>query len=412
MATGDILWFLAINTLAIVLLTVARRRYGDHMTPLGIFVGINSLSLAAYHLRLLEYYDVSMRTHLIIMLSLLSFSAAVLICLPNQKNIDSTKHFAVAPSDKIFYLVAGMSILGWILSLYILVIRYGVSHLLANAWILEKEFQMQFIGYLNLFGILIMPMLVARRLLGVVRRIDVFLVILTLVGLLLAGVKQYIIFTSVSSVVVFSVLRPGRIGIKHMVIVLVAVILFFVCYDAVVDIFGSRLFPGSQFPASLSFLERPYLYLTGSWPAMDKLVSGEGPPQPVLGYITLQPIWKLLGDGLGIVEPVERFLPFLDIGAHGFNVYSFCGEVFWDYGVVGVVLVSFLLGWFMARLYAAARSGRHWVYPVAYGLMAYGLVLSFFSYYYRFELLLLTGLVLLLGLVLEPLLFGGDRYEQ
>jgi hypothetical protein len=66
----------------------------------------------------------------------------------------------------------------------------------------------------------------------------------------------------------------------------------------------------------------------------------------------------------------------------------------------------------MARLYAAARSGRHWVYPVAYGLMAYGLVLSFFSYYYRFELLLLTGLVLLLGLVLEPLLFGGDRYEQ
>jgi len=109
---------------------------------------------------------------------------------------------------------------------------------------------------------------------------------------------------------------------------------------------------------------------------------------------------------------VQRFLPFIDIGAHGYNVYSFMGEVYWDFGIVGVCLASFAAGWIGAGFYAKARSKGHWGYVLLYGIFAYGLVLSFFSYYYRFEMLLLLGLVAILAFVVDPLLAGRRADDQ
>ncbi|MBK6899698.1 MAG: hypothetical protein IPH09_10630 [bacterium] len=50
-----------------------------------------------------------------------------------------------------------MATMGWILPLAVILARYGPGHLLVNLWILQYEFQMQFLGYLNLVGILVFP---------------------------------------------------------------------------------------------------------------------------------------------------------------------------------------------------------------------------------------------------------------
>jgi len=412
MNATDTFWLVILLVVAGATLTYARRRYGDHLSPAGIFIGVNSLSLIVYHFRLLEFSDVGTRTHIIVLAGLFSLVGASVLRLPSSLEGNLGLGRATSPSPITFRVVAALAIVGWMSSLALLMMRYGATHLLANIWILEKEFQMQYVGYLNLSGILVFPMYMARRCAGVARRLDLVLVILTVLGLLLAGIKQYVVFSSISAIVVYAVMRPGRIGLRHAAYVLIGIIAFFVLYDAVVDIFGTRTFPGSRFPEALSFLERPYLYFTGSWPAMDRIVMDEVLQQPIVGYITLQPLWKLLGDGLGLIEPVQRFLPFIDIGAHGYNVYSFMGEVYWDFGIVGVCLASFAAGWIGAGFYAKARSKGHWGYVLLYGIFAYGLVLSFFSYYYRFEMLLLLGLVAILAFVVDPLLAGRRADDQ
>lgn len=411
MTLADIAWLAALVCVTSAILILSRRRYGDFFSPVGIFVGINGLSLAAYHLQLLEYNVIGVRTHTIVLVGLLSFTGAAFLRHPpgSVGEPDTSRHGS--PSTLLFRSVAILAIVGWMVSLTLLLRRYGPTHLLANIWILEKEFQVQYLGYLNLSGILVFPMYMARRCTATASRFDLVLVIFTILGLLLAGIKQYIIFSTITAIIVFAVMRPGRIGLRHVVYVLAGIIGFFVVYDSVIDIFGVRSFPGSRFPGSLVFLERPYLYFTGSWPAMERIVMDGALPQPIVGYITLQPLWKLLGDGLGLIEPVQRFLPFIDIGAHGYNVYSFFGEVYWDYGVIGVMLVSFITGWIGAGFYARARLSGHWGHVLLYGVFAYGLVLSFFSYYYRFEMLLLLGLLALLAFVVDPLLSNRRRSE-
>ena len=131
---------------------------------------------------------------------------------------------------------------------------------------------------------------------------------------------------------------------------------------------------------------------------MDVLVTQPVPPaQPIFGYVTLQPIWKLLGDGLKIIEPVPQYLPPVDISATDFNVYAFIGEIYWDFGLLGVTLLSFLFGSLITKLYIKAKSGGSWMDKLLYSLVAYLLAISFFNYFLRFETVVLLCYVLIIG---------------
>jgi len=412
MNAADILWLSLFAVTATAILILNRIRFGDHLTPIGIYVGVNSLSIAAYHFRLLDFTDVGARSHLVVLISLLAFTGAVFLRLP-AADVDRGRDGPLSPpSTSIFRSVAVLANAGWMLSLVLLLNEYGMSHLRANIWIFQKEFQIQYIGYLNLVGILVLPMYVAMRCAGTGRRLDLILSGLAITGLLLAGIKQYVVFSTISAIVVYAVLRPGRFRLRHASVVFAGIVGFFVVYDAVVDIFGTRTFPGSKFPELLTCLERPYLYLTGSWPAMEHIVGGDMQPQPIFGYITLQPLWKILGDGLGLIEPVQKHMPFIDIGAHGFNVYSFTGDVYWDYGEIGVGVVSFVIGWIGAAFYARARMRRNWGHVLLYGVFSYGLALSFFAYYYRFGMLLLLFVVASLAFIVEPMISRKAPYGR
>ena len=410
MRLSDYTWIAISLIVAVAVMIFNRRRYGDHLTPVGIVFGVNLASLCCYHLKMLNFHNVHAQTHLIIFIGLAAFLSAGLFKLPRQLDRMRVVPVDLATLTPIFYGVVALSICGWATSLFLMIGRHGLSYMLANTWVLGTEFQMQYVGYLNLFGILVLPMYVIRKVTRTARRIDLALAVLSLVGLLLAGIKQYVIFTSACAVVAYAVLKPGRISIRHALFGLVTILSFFVIYDTYIDLFVTHSFPESRFPPWLTFVERPYLYFTGSWPAMDRLVMDRVIEEPVFGYITLQPILKILGDGLHLMEPVGRFLPAVEIGPQGYNVFSFFGEVYWDFGILGVTVVSFLVGWFASSLYLKAVTGGTWGFVLMYAIFAYGLVVSFFAYYYRFEMYILLSAVFVLAFVVAPRLPEGGKH--
>ncbi len=274
---------------------------------------------------------------------------------------------------------------------------------------LQGEFQMQFIGYLNLLGILVLPtyvLLVARQ--GF-RLLTLVLALSALWGLLLAGIKAYVIYSCLMALFCWSVVAPRRFRPRVLVAGMLVLLGFFVAYNRIIDVFVAEIHTGTGPFAKVTALHRPYVYFTGAWPAMDRLVAGKVDTGDNFAATLLDPVWKVLGDGLGLIEPISPVLPFTDIGTTLFNVYSFFGEVYRDVKWPGTLLVSWLLGYLATRQYLIARRNGYWAHTLAYSLIGHALFMSCFAYLFLFHLAFLAVYVYAVGFVM---LRGGILIDR
>ncbi|MBU8923107.1 MAG: oligosaccharide repeat unit polymerase [Bacteroidales bacterium] len=403
MSLLDLFWLLLFSSIGMISIWVSSRTLGYWFTPLSIFVGMNSFSMAGYHLRLLKMTEVSFETHLVLLVSLLLFGAGVYLGVQGVSRSEMTNKFPKQDMTNIgmfFYTTAILAAGGWLLATFILTGRYGLGWILGNIWMLQEAFQMKFIGYLNMIGILVLPTYVIRVASGERRNIDLLFVALAIFGLLLAGIKAYMAFSVLSALIVWSVTIPNRFRVKYLAGGMLALLVFFIAYNYRIDIGVIQHLQGQAFFAQFPVLHRPYLYMVGSWPALENIINGSMSDPPVFGTVVLQPMWKILGDGLGIVDPVPFNLPFVQIGAATFNVYSLTGEVFWDFGWVGVVIISLGLGYLSTRLYVAARKPGYWARHLVYGIIGYGLFMSNFFYAYRFNVLIMLTYIYFVAFVI------------
>ena len=414
--------FVVLGLLSYCAFCLSRFLYKDSFAPVGLFLGISLASLSLYHLRLLWLAPGSTDAHLLIFASMFSFLVGALMASPRIvvkgrpviKRDLFQEHHGDAKGLALFYYGTGLLVTaGWILQLFLLLSDYPLTEIIAMPYVLQENFQRQYVGYLNLVGILIPPSFV---LLSLARRRVTMITALFLasafVGLVLAGIKSYLIFSLVASLLVWSAARPGRINLRSLAVVFVFVLGFMCLYDYFIDIFVPKQFAGSMFPEAFSSLERPYLYLVGSWPAMSALM--ENPPgQPHWAFLSLHLVWKILGAGLGLIPKVPDYEPALDIGACDFNVYSLIGGLYWDYGPLGPVIGCALLGYVSTLLYIKARERGNWSLYLSSTIFSYGLFLSFFCYYYRFGLLFLFIYALLFGFVARKFsLFGSEHWMR
>jgi oligosaccharide repeat unit polymerase len=333
---------------------------------------------------------------------MLLFTAGIHVGLEGVPRAVMSKQPAALDSHSLgqfFYVTAGLASLGWGLAVLILVGRHGLGALLANIWVLQNQFQMQFIGYLNMIGILVLPTFVLRVAGGTSRRLDRVFVVGAILGLLLAGIKAYLVYSVLTSLVVWSVVRPETFKPRYLVGGLLVLLFFFIVYTNRIDVFLMDRFEAQPWFAPFQDLHRPYLYTVGSWPAFENVINGSMPRPPIFGSVVLQPLWKILGDGLGVIEPIPFNLPFTHIGTSFFNVYSMVGEVFWDFGWPGLIVFSVALGFVSARLYVRARSLAFWGNFLVYGIIGYGLFLSNFIYSYRFNVFVMLAYLYVAGFV-------------
>jgi len=398
----DFLWIVVLVVAILAAAAESVRRYGDWFSPLTVFVGVNAGSLALYHLRFLELNPVSPATHALVLGSFLMFLAGTRLAVGRNRSARMCEG-VVAPDtsglDPFFLLTGVLCTAGWMIAAAILAATHGVGVILSNVWMLQNTFQMQFIGYLNLLGILVAPLYAIRRAAGRTGPLDLIFLASSLLGLLLAGIKSYLFYAGLGALLAWSVSRPGGVRLRHVLGGISLLIAFFVVYTAKVDVFVADAYEGAGGLGELTVLQRPYLYMVGSWPALESVLHGLADPPPRLGFVVLQPLWKILGEGLGLIEAIPPALPFVHIGVEGFNVYSYLGEVTYDLGWVAGLVFCGLLGYVSTRLYVMARLSGSWRHALVYGVVGFGVALSSFMYVYRFNLLVLLGYVYVIGFV-------------
>ncbi|MBK6899711.1 MAG: oligosaccharide repeat unit polymerase [bacterium] len=399
MSPGDVLWILAFAAVSLVGLAASRRFFGHWFTPLSIYTGMNCGSLALYHLRVLDLIRLSELTYGLAFGSIALFAAGTLSAAgwrPIRIDPAASRRRDASHLDAFYYITASIATVGWMLALAIMVSRYGLGGLLSNVWRLQGEFQMQFIGNLNLIGILVAPTYLIKRFYGVRRRIDDLVLLSCLLGLLLAGIKSYITISAIAALMVWGACRPDRFRATHMMLALAALLAFFVVYTQTIDIYTPESYDTEGSEGRVAPLQRPYLYIVGSWPALTAVIAGEAEPPPRFGHVLLQPVWKVLA-GLGAVKPHPSLLPFVSIGITEFNVYAFAGEVYWDAGLWTALLMSWLLGFLATRAYLVARVAAYWGHALIYALVGYGVFMSLFAYFYTFNFVLLLSYTWFLG---------------
>ena len=406
MTVVDFLWLLLFGSIAVASLPMSQRYLGHWFTPLSIYVGANALSMACYHLRRIPMIEVSASVHLLLLGSLVMFVVGTATAV--RRGVPAAVAGPIARSDLarmgvFFYWTAGLAVAGSSIATAIMVGDYGIGGLIDNIWALQDEFQMQYIGYLNLLGILVLPAYVLRRTLGGTsgrtRTLDLVLVAAALFGLLLAGIKSYMVRSVLAAFLVWSVRRPAGFKVWHLTVGGLVLVAYFAIYTHVIDIFVPDTDQYTGISGALSFLHRPFLYFVGAWPALEQMMHGAVESMPRIGYVTLQPAWKIL-EAFGLAGTLDKYMPFVNIGYESFNVYSFAGEVYYDWGWVGAMLGSFLLGYVSVRCYLRAKFAAYWGHALVYGIVGYGVFLTPFSYLFKFNMMFHLLYVYLLGFFL------------
>lgn len=391
LAMGSILW--------------ARSVYDDGFAPLGLYLGVTFSTLALWHMKLVSLIQISALAYFIILLSVVGFIFGTFIAAPGKQlcasgAVDSHRSIVKGKYLKSFFYVVGvLSAIGWIILLMMFVHEYSLATIWEKTYLLQSDFQSKrYIGYLNLLGILVLPtyvMLVrARRGAG---WLSIVLVVSALTGLLLAGIKSYLVFSIVTAFLVWGNFRRAGAPLRYMVMMAACFIILMVLYDQIIDIFVHKQSAESVLSTVAPSLYRPYIYMVGSWSALTVLADNPM-PQPVWAYQSLMFVWKTLGSGLGLIDSVPQSGVYLDIadnGTQAFNVYSMAGGLYWDFGLIGVLLGSAFWGFVSTRLYEKARKSRDWAWILGSSIINYGLFLSFFTYYFTFNLLFLLAVVLM-----------------
>lgn len=383
----------------------SRLVYGDYLAPIGLFFGSNLAAISLYQLNLLPLVHVSSEAYALVGVSLFSFFIGSLMASPffalngrPLKRPDMLKR-CVRISEGLslfYYLTAIIGIAGWVFYVTVLV----PSGWWSNLSMLQGKYVFPYhLGYTLAFSALVPPTFV---LLALARRRVTFpsvcILAVNVITLGLCGIKTYLILGLATSLLVFSTACPNRIRLRHLIFAIVCLVGFMVLYDHFIDVFVPHQFPGSKFPDVLSFLERPYLYIVAPFSAMSVIIA-DPPEQAQWGLVTLLLVWKILGPGgLGIREwSVSKINPFVNIGPSDANVYTLIGEVYWDYGWIGTILMIFLLGFVSTSLYISARKHRNWILYLFSALISYGIFISFFLYYYRDTLIFLLLYTLIIG---------------
>ena len=128
MTMVDFLWQLLFVPLIILSVAVSKRLFHHWFTPLSIFVGGNSISLALYHLQLLEMTYVSFVTHAIILSSFGMFFLGVLFAVgrrPAAGLEGDRARIDWRNLSSFFYLTAALAAIGWMVQLSMFIMAHG-----------------------------------------------------------------------------------------------------------------------------------------------------------------------------------------------------------------------------------------------------------------------------------------------
>jgi len=370
-----------------LMVLIARLFLRDIAAPVSVFAMVWCLLVGLFHLDMVSYDPVHPETWWAIAASAACFLLggwSALLALPVGRARSDMRQLPIDRSrlEKALALLSLLGILGLILQMIHLERTVGLGNLSEDpVWARELHTNVKYWGYLNILNVANVALVVFytcrfRRF----RWWMVLPLLAALVSALLTTDRTRFFYIAIWATFVWWYMGGGlRSRLRQAtgsVLILACLLTFFLAVGNHYERTYSDRFPEYlHFEQRWEFLAEPYIYLTGSIPALDALMHDDNPYY--LGKFSLSPLITAAGFFVSGLEPVELrgtlyYVP-LEL-----NTYSYLQQFFQDFGWFGVLIGPFICGLISCLAYAAMRRRPTLFNLYLASLLAYCCTISIF----------------------------------
>jgi oligosaccharide repeat unit polymerase len=173
-----------------------------------------------------------------------------------------------------------------------------------------------------------------------------------------------------------------KIKIKTLVIIGIGIILMFlilysfVYNDIYINTSQRYIVNKMNIPLELSFLIDPYIYIMCNFENLNNYIVN-GPNTFFMGAASFKFIFSIMNIDSGVSETWKNNLqyPWLNTG-------SMFKDFYMDFGIIGIIIFTFLIGFIATYVYRKAISQKNILYCFLYTSITYALCMSFFTNYF------------------------------
>jgi|GEM_PF-3794209 len=410
---------MAINSLLIAVwiasIHVSRKLYRDIFTPLCVYVTVWCACLLLYRLSLVNYYELETRTYLLIGGSMLAF---VVGCVVAHDRKNSTRTRLLLPLERgrletTIKVLLLLNLIGVILFAWEMHSQYGLTTYFSYpAEIRRDAGNWTHMGLLGSLVLLHYPLLAASFIHVLMKKrfhwfsalgllwacaqtylftdrgtLTVFLLTITFVGIYVKGWHTVNRKVIVIALLVMGLVLAYFISVGHLYAKLIAV------EDPLLR--QTNINPSSTIAL---LLLNPYLYATGSFPALQEAIGDVHHFD--WGEHTFYPVARVFY-GAGLLEKLPDWTRFEFYSVPiPFNTYTYLFTFYQDFGIPGMILCPFALGWLETRLYLTLKT-RPSIF--ALGAMAAFMVVNVFSVFVTLTSTIMLWYYLLMMFVISEL---------
>jgi len=365
--------------------------YGNYFSPLSIQGFIWFFSLGLYSLKIIDYDNLSIKTWAIIIGSFVCFSIGSLFITIIFK-IKNKNFFSKIDEKKllrVIYFLFFIGLIGFLVNVNDIFRRYGLSGIIESWRYVRGEFGVNFFELPFSMNILNVPLSFLYINLFKKKRIRVFIIMaFSLLVLPLAFQKTNFIKAIVLTFFVYVLIKEKVSTIKPFIITICVCLLFFITYW----IFSYQRDPYTYYVQNLGFkipnkilayLSQPYTYLSASFPTFQALTEDNAGLEIYrknypIGFEVFNPIYYMLSKFDNSITS-ERFLSEVYYIPIGFNVYTYLGNIYKDFGVIGTLIIPFFIGFVSTLIYLKVVKNGQLAYAFPYSIICWCIFITFFS---------------------------------
>jgi len=365
----------------------ARFLTDEWASPLGVFAFAWTALIVFYELDLVSYDPVRESTLYALFLNVANFilgGLTALTALARSPSLAKAPPFTVDPTrlERAMFVLLPLSIFGFLLQLQHLETTVGLSNFWDNPPLARSlHTNIKYWGYFNILNVAnatlcVIHLCLFRR----PRWWQILLLLVALTSALLTTDRTRIFYMAIwvffAGLYATGGLRATRGKALALVLTIAGLLLFFVLVGkhyqrSYYDRFREHIRISEPF----SFLAEPYIYMTGSIPALDALMRDQTPTYG--GQFSFSPVITVLGPFVPGLEPIELqgklyFLPM------ELNTYSYLQQFYLDFGWFGILLGPYVCGFLACWIYGLMRRRPTLFRVYAASLLAYCCVISIF----------------------------------
>lgn len=351
----------------------AKKIDGNWLSPTSCFVLGNTFTYLLYLLNTDLFVKVNYSTFIILITSFILFffgSISAELSRMYKISILKDKSMNINGIQMMIYLSFFVGIFSTLYLWKGTLSTYGLTYILSDFdEVMRRGFDnAQFIGNFALWLIFVLPLCLEKYYVeNKINKQNLVLCIIAIIGLIFLRKKTYIILSLV--MVIWIAIKHSKNLIKTLKILILllcsSILVFFISFKLILSDNSSEI-----------IYKNIIMYFSGSWAALGELIIHQPFNPTHFGQHVFYPIYKVLSlfynVDPGKIEMEGMYIP------DWFNVYTMHGEAFVDFGYIGIILQTFILGFVSQIFYRKSILKNSVRADLIYGIFFFCIIMSFF----------------------------------